>query len=101
MGTVREEQIVRLAGSLDVRSVAAVRHQLNELIDGTEGDVIVDLEGLDAVDAAGLGVLFAAHRRAEQAGRILVLRHPLPAVGRVLAMTRLSRVLHIERTAAV
>ncbi len=100
MGTVREEQVVRLAGSLDVRTVGRVRQQLNELIDRTDGDVIVDLERLDAVDATGLGVLFAVHRRAERLGRNLVLRHPVPAVARVLAMTKLSRVLHIERTTA-
>ncbi len=47
MGTVREEQVVRLAGSLDVRTVGRVRQQLNELIDRTDGDVIVDLERLD------------------------------------------------------
>ena len=100
MGTVREDQIVRLAGSLDVRSVGRVRQQLNELIDGTAGDVVVDLEHLEAIDATGLGVLFAAHRRAERLGRNLVLRHPVPAVARVLAVTKLSRVLHIERTTA-
>lgn len=98
MGTVRDEQVVRLAGSLDVRCVGRVRQQLNELIDATDGDVVVDLERLDAIDATGLGVLFAAHRRTERLGRTLVLRHPVPAVARVLAMTKLSRVLHIERT---
>ena len=42
MGTVREEQIVRLAGSLDVRIVGRVRQQLNELIDsGDDQDVVV------------------------------------------------------------
>lgn len=98
MGTVREEQIVRLAGSLDVRIVGRVRQQLNELIDsGDDQDVVVDLAQLEAVDATGLGVLFTAHRRAERLGRNLVLRHPRPAVGRVLAMTKLSRVLHIVR----
>lgn len=99
MGTVRDEQVVRLAGSLDVRTVGRVRQQLNELIDTTDGDVLVDLEQLVAIDASGLGVLFTAHRRAERLGRNLVLRHPLPAVARVLAVTKLSRVLHIERNA--
>ena len=75
MGTVREEQIVRLAGSLDVRIVGRVRQQLNELIDsGDDQDVVVDLAQLEAVDATGLGVLFTAHRRAERLGRNLVLR---------------------------
>jgi anti-sigma B factor antagonist len=94
------ESVVRLSGVLDVRSVGCVRQRLNDLIDSSEGDVVVDLAALDAVDATGLGLLVAAHRRVERLGRQLVLRHPLPPVVRILAVTRLSRVLHVERAAA-
>ncbi|WP_328992217.1 STAS domain-containing protein [Kribbella sp. NBC_01245] len=93
-----EENVVRLAGLLDVRSVGDVRQELNELIDSSDGDVIVDLAALDALDATGLGLLVATHRRTERMGRHLVLRHPLPPVVRILAVTRLSRILHVERT---
>jgi anti-sigma B factor antagonist len=97
MDVEQQENVVRLAGYLDVRSVGDVRQELNDLIDTTEGDVIVDLEAVDAVDATGLGVLVAAHRRVDRLGRNLVLRHPVPSVARILAVTRLSRVLHVER----
>jgi anti-sigma B factor antagonist len=90
--------VIYLTGLLDVRSVGDVRQQLNHLIDNSEGDVIVDLESLDALDATGLGLLVATHRRTQLLGRQLVLRHPLPAVIRILAATRLHRILHIERT---
>jgi anti-anti-sigma factor len=92
------ENVVRLDGLLDVRSVGDVRQILNDLIDSTEGDVIVDLEALDALDATGLGLLVATHRRTQLLGRQLVLRHPLPSVVRILAVTRLHRILHVERT---
>ncbi|TWD75228.1 anti-anti-sigma factor [Kribbella amoyensis] len=90
--------VVRLAGFLDVRSVGDVRQTLNELIDNSDGDVVVDLGEVDAVDATGLGLLVATHRRTQILGRQLVLRHPVPAVVRILAVTRLHRVLHVERT---
>lgn len=92
------ENVVRLDGLLDVRSVGDVRQILNDLIDSTEGDVIVDLEALDALDATGLGLLVATHRRTQLLGRQLVLRHPVPSVVRILAVTRLHRILHVERT---
>lgn len=91
------ENVVRLAGHLDVRSVGDVRQELNDLIDATDGDVIVDLRAVDVVDATGLGLLVAAHRRVQRLGRNLVLRQPMPPVVRILAVTRLSRVLHVER----
>ena len=49
------------------------------------------------IDAAGLGMLTAAHLRAERAGHRLVLRNCSDEVRRVLAVTHLNRVLHIDR----
>ena len=60
--------------------------------------MIVDLEEVDAVDATGLGLLVATHRRTQLLGRQLVLWHPMPSVVRILAVTRLHRILHVERT---
>jgi anti-anti-sigma factor len=93
-----QENIVRLTGLLDVRSVRDVRQELNELIDSTDGDIIVDLEAVEAVDATGLGLLVATHRRTQLLGRQLVLRHPASSVIRILAVTRLHRILHVDRT---
>jgi anti-anti-sigma factor len=90
--------VVRLTGLLDVRSVGGVREILNDLIDRTDGDVVVDLGAVDAVDATGLGLLVATHRRTQLLGRRLVLRHPVPSVVRILAVTRLHRILAVERT---
>ncbi|TDD30609.1 anti-sigma factor antagonist [Kribbella turkmenica] len=89
--------VVHLTGILDVRSVGDVRQTLNTVIDSSVGDVIVDLEQVDAVDATGLGLLVATHRRTQLLGRQLVLRHPVPSVVRILAVTRLHRILRVER----
>jgi anti-anti-sigma factor len=92
------QNVVHLTGILDVRSVGDVRQTLNQMIDSSDGDVIVDLEEVDAVDATGLGLLVATHRRTQLLGRQLVLWHPVPSVVRILAVTRLHRILNVERT---
>jgi len=89
--------VIHLTGILDVRTVGDVRQTLNDLIDSSDGDVIVDLEEVDAVDATGLGLLVATHRRTQLLGRQLVLWHPVPSVVRILAVTRLHRILRVER----
>ena len=66
------DNVIHLTGILDVRSVGDVRQTLNHLIDTSDGDVIVDLEEVDAVDATGLGLLVATHRRTQSLGRQLV-----------------------------
>jgi len=88
---------LRVSGLLDVRSVAEVRAALHRTLDSCAGDVTIDLSGLDALDATGLGVIVAAHRRALAQGRRLVLRGVRPSLARLFAVTRLSRVLIVSR----
>ncbi|MER6830515.1 STAS domain-containing protein [Streptosporangium sp. NPDC000563] len=89
-------QVVGVGNRLDVGTVARVRPRLHEAVDSGRGDLIVDLSGLEMIDATGLGVLVGTHRRAVSAERRLILRRVPPRVMRVLAVTRLNRVLTVE-----
>jgi anti-anti-sigma factor len=98
MQVVSEEtgQLLRLQGRLDVTTVADIRTVLHEAVDLGADDLVVDLSDVELVDATGLGVLVGVHRRASRLGRRLVLRGVPPRVLRLLAVTRLSRILAIE-----
>ena len=87
-----------LSGQLNSRTVADVRVALHGAVDAGSGDLIVDLGAVDLVDSTGLGLLLAAHRRAGRCGRRLVLRDVPPSLNRLLLLTRLDRILAIERT---
>jgi anti-anti-sigma factor len=89
-----------LAGRLGTNTVADVRAALGEATEAGNGDLVVDLRDVDLVDATGLGVLVGAHRRAERAGRRLVLRAVPERIDRLLLVTRLHRVLAVEREVA-
>lgn len=89
--------VVKIGTHLDVRSVGHVRVTLNQAIASGRGDVTVDMGALELIDAAGLGMLTAAHLRAERAGQHLVLRNCSKELRRVLAVTRLNRLLHVDR----
>ena len=91
--------VIQIGPHLDVRSVAAVRTTLAAVQDAAPGDVVVDMSTVEVIDAAGLGMLAAAHVRAQRGGRRLVLRACSKELRRVLAVTRLNRVLYVERTA--
>lgn len=91
---------VSLPARVDVTTSADVRYALSVAIDAApSGDVVVDASAVETVDVAGLGVLVAAHRHARQGGRRLVLCDPQPRIMRLLAVTRLHRVLNLERQA--
>ena len=73
-----------------------MREALHAAIDAGAGDLVVDVSGVDLVDATGLGVLLGAHRRAAQAGRRVVLRDASPRLVRILRLARLHRVFAVE-----
>jgi anti-anti-sigma factor len=97
----RVDGVLALAGDLDRRSVAAVREALHDLLGSASGDVVLDVSRIGLVDTTGLGLLVAAHRRALAAGRRVVLRGVGPRLARALAVTRLHRVLYVERSVAL
>ena len=57
----------------------------------------IDVTELELVDAAGLGVLVAMHRRAGRAGLRLTLRNVPEALSRLLFISRMYRVLSVDQ----
>lgn len=99
MTAVARGHLLALTGRLDVAAAADARLALADELDAGEGELVLDLAALEALDATGLGVLVGAHRRAGRTGRTLVLRDVPPQVGRLLHLTRLDRVLHQDPAA--
>jgi anti-sigma B factor antagonist len=82
---------------LDVSTGTHVRDALTVVLDSALDVVLIDCHDLEVLDAVGLGIIVGAHRRAGAGGRRLVLLGVRPPVLRLLAVTRLHRVLHLER----
>lgn len=88
--------LLSLTGRLSAVTVADVRAALVQAIGCGTGDLVVDIAGVQLVDASGLGVLVGAHRLALRSERRLVLRGVPARVERLLAVTHLNRVLTLE-----
>lgn len=89
-------QRVRLSGRVDAHTVADVRTALREAIDHGHGALYVEAAGVEMGDTTGLGALLGAHRRSQRSSRSLVLVDVPQALDRLLAATRLDRVLRTE-----
>lgn len=94
------QTVLQVTGRLDGTSAGEIRERLHTAIAHERGDVVLDLSGVEWLDVTGLGVIVDAHRRLRQQGRRLVLRGCTPRMRRALAVTRLSRVMAIEREVA-
>ncbi len=91
--------LLQVVGSVDPTSVARLRERLFAAIDQAAADgmptLSVDLNGVTAMDAVGLGVLLGAHRRARRGGSSLRLVRINPDLLDLLHISRLYRVLDI------
>jgi anti-anti-sigma factor len=99
MDIIKDGPTLVLSGDFDVRSTWEVRQAVYDLMAGHDGDVVVDLTGVEVVDLTALKVLAVATREAGRAGRHLTLRGCGPAVRRMLHLSRLIRLVEVERAA--
>lgn len=66
--------VVSLTGSVDLSTVPALQNTLGRaLVDHSGETVAVDLDGVDAVDDVGLGILLGAAGRARRNGGDIVI----------------------------
>jgi anti-sigma B factor antagonist len=95
----RQTTEISLSGRLDARAAGPVRDALHAALATGSGPLVVDISGVELLDATGLGVLVGAHRRARLDGRELVLRGASARVARLLKVTRLDRVITLAPSA--
>ena len=93
--------VVTLEGSVDLAAVGTLHGDLARVIRRHPGDsVIVDLDGVDALDDAGLGVLLGAAAAARQAGGDLEVVCNRAALRERLERTRFDRAVAVRTTIA-
>ena len=87
-----------MSGALDYGTAGAARDFLRAAQLRT-AVLVLDLSGVRVIDAAGLGVLVAAARRAENAGGSLVVGRASEAVVDAIRIIGLERMLHVGAVA--
>lgn len=87
------ELVVR--GEIDAHVASMLATHLDPL-PGADGDVLVDMSGVEFVDSSGLRVFIDAHQRARAAGRRMVIVQPSRAVTRLLEISGLEDHLDVQ-----
>jgi anti-sigma B factor antagonist len=91
--------ILTATGEIDIATVARFREQLSALA-GSGRPVIADLDLVSFIDAAGLGALVGAARRADAHGTSLHVVCSRPQIRELFGLTGLDRRLRLACTRA-
>ena len=91
--------VITVAGEVDIATVAGLRDRLFTLAD-TSRSVIVDLDQVSFIDAAGLGALVGAARRTGIHGASLQVVCGRPQTRELFRLAGLDRRLRLARTRA-
>ena len=89
--------VLTVGGEVDLATAPQLRAKLVDLVeDGEARSVLVDLTPVVFMDSTGLGVLLAAHKRAQAGGRSIRLVCPAGQALRALRLTGLETVLSVH-----
>lgn len=86
-----EEVVLVVSGELDLATVPLLAAAMAGVLrEGARPHVVLDLAGLDFMDAAGLGCITRTERRLSTRGGALVVRGPSPPARRLLELCDLD-----------
>ena len=92
----RGEVVLAARGEIDVLTAPELRALLDALLDRGHERLVLDLAGVDFLDAAALRVITHAAKRLLVSGRPLTLRSPSPWMLRILAITGVDELVAFE-----
>lgn len=90
--------VVELTGRLDTTTSSDVKAQLRDIVERGNCRLVMDLEGLEFIDSAGLGVLVGCLRRCVSAGGDMSLARASTSARSVFEVTRLTRVFQFAES---
>lgn len=88
---------VRVTGELDVASAGLLEQAVQQAHAAGRYEVRLDLSAVSFCDCAGLSAFIASDRLLRAAGGRLTLRHLSAPVRRLLILTKMHRVLALDR----
>ena len=93
VGTDRESARIDVAGEVDASTSPKLAEAIDIALSGSARRLEINAAEVTFIDSAGLRVLVAAQRTAEESGRRVVVTEPSESIRRLLDITGLSAYL--------
>ena len=86
---------IRLAGSIEEETYRSLEKVLKDAINRSISVIIIDMQGVDYVSSAGIGILVGAKTAAKEKSAAFRMINLQPKVKKVFEVMRLASVLNI------
>lgn len=87
---------ITITGRLTFKFHKEYKDFLDELLKNQVGRFIFDLQGVEFIDSAGLGMLLIAKQKAQGQNATVILRKPPENVKRMLQVAKFDKIFEIE-----
>ncbi len=94
--TYGESVVIHFDGDIDIMVARQVREALDRIEASTPARLVIDLSRTTFLDSAGMALIAAAHGRAQEDGRRMVVVRPRLSIP-TAAMVNFTRPLEIQR----
>ena len=91
-----DQTTLLLTGSLDTTTSPQLKAELESVMAGTKGSIVLEFSGLDYISSAGLRVLLAVEKKCRAEGRKQIIRGLSDAMREVFDITGFLDILTIE-----
>ena len=88
--------MLRVSGEVDIQTSPILEQHLARVLDQGSTSIVIDLAEVTFLDSTGLSVLVAGLKRCQGSGGDLRVASPQPNVRRVLEVTGLADVFHLD-----
>ena len=91
------QTIVRPGTDVVASMAEAFKEDLLSAVNSSDGNLVIDLEGVEVVDSVGIGVIIASHNSLNQADRKLKVINATKDVHDLFAAMRLTGRFTVEK----
>ncbi len=91
----KREGTVFLTGEVDVGNCSMFKEHLNDIIEGSEGALILDFTNLGYIDSAGLGILVGIYKRLAEKSRLLTVTNANDYIKKLFRITKLDTLFKV------
>ncbi|TDX51176.1 SpoIIAA-like anti-anti-sigma regulatory factor [Orenia marismortui] len=92
---INNSLIIRLEGEFDLHTADHFKEKLEEKINDTIRNIILNLDGIKFIDSSGLGAILGTYKRITKTGGSLAMVKVTPQVERIFELSGILKIIKI------